>query len=325
LQRLPTQPDTVSAPELPPLRADDSMAEAGRKVMWTHFMKMLANEAGTREGADIEFLHDMRVSTRRLRAAFMIFAPFYDEVAIAQFNKDMRKAGRTLGAVRDLDVLIEKAQGYEAGLPAEEGLTIRPLMDHWAAQREVARREMLVFLDGNAYRRFVEGFRTFLLTPGMGAKAVPAGEPVAHQVRHVIPRLIMERYEQVRAYEPIIGTAPLTTYHALRIDCKRLRYALEFFQKLLGPDAPGVIKQVTAMQELLGAMQDAHVAEGVIGEFMALEAARKKNPRRHPGVEAYLQTQRQVQQDLLGQFEPLWAVLTGLEFRRSLGSALATP
>ncbi|MCU0509910.1 MAG: CHAD domain-containing protein [Anaerolineae bacterium] len=312
------------APEPPPLRVDSSMAEAGRAVMWTHFNRMLANEAGTREGADIEFLHDMRVSTRRLRAAFLIFAPFYDEQAISQFNKDMRKAGRTLGAVRDLDVLIEKAEAYEAGLPAEAGLTIRPLTDHWVGQRELARREMLTFLNGNTYRRFVEGFRTFLLTPGMGAKPVPEGEPVAHQVRHVIPRLIMERYEQVRAYEPIITTAPLTTYHMLRIDCKRLRYALEFFQKLLGPDAGGVIKQVTAMQELLGAMQDAHVAEGVIAEFLALEEG-KKRPLAHPGVEAYLETQRQIQRDLLTQFEPPWAALTGLEFRRSLGGALATP
>ena len=311
-------------PELPPLRADDSMAEAGRTVMWTHFMKMLANEAGTREGADIEFLHDMRVSTRRLRAAFLIFAPFYEEEAISQFNKDMRKAGRTLGAVRDLDVLIEKGMSYEAGLPAEAGKAITPLLEHWAGQREGARREMLAFLDGKVYRRFVEGFRTFLLTPGMGAKAIPPGEPVAHQVRHVIPRLIMERYEQVRAYEPIMSIAPLTTYHMLRIDCKRLRYALEFFQKLLGPDAPGAIKQVTAMQELLGAMQDAHVAEGVIGEFLALEAARKR-PATHPGVEAYLEAQRRVQWDLLEEFEPPWTALTGLEFRRSLGNALATP
>lgn len=319
------EPGAGALPELPPLLPEDSMAEAGRKVMWTHFMKMLANEAGTREGADIEFLHDMRVSTRRLRAAFLIFAPFYEEQAIRQFNKDMRKAGRTLGAVRDLDVLMEKAQGYEAGLPADAGVSVGPLLNYWAAQREAARREMLAFLDGNAYKRFVEGFRVFLLTPGMGAKAIPEGEPVAHQVRHVIPRLIMERYEQVRAYEPLMATAPLTTYHLLRIDCKRLRYALEFFQKLLGPDAPGVIRQVTAMQELLGALQDAHVAEGVIAAFLAQEAGRKKNPARHPGVEAYLETQRQIQRDLVGQFEAPWAVLTGLEFRKSLGNALATP
>ena len=203
------------------------MAEAGRKVMRTHFMRMLANEAGTREGADIEFLHDIRVSTRRLRAAFLIFAPFYDPEAISQFNKDMRKAGRTLGAVRDLDVLIEKAQVYEEAItttatPLDPALTLAPLIDHWAAQREVARRDMLTFLDGNAYRRFVEGFRTFLLTPGLAAKPIPAGEPVAHQVRHVIPRLVMERYEQVRAYEPIM---PDRAPHDLSFAAHRLQAA----------------------------------------------------------------------------------------------------
>ncbi|MGE5603908.1 MAG: CHAD domain-containing protein [Nitrososphaerales archaeon] len=311
-------------PGLPPVEPGDPMAEAGRKVMFTHFMKMLANEEGTREGEDIEFLHDMRVSTRRLRAAYRVFEPFYEKEAIAKFNKELRRAGGTLGAVRDLDVLIEKAQNYEASLSSDEGLSLTPLLEEWSAQREAARRELLSYLNSDGYQRFVESFRTFLLTPGTGAKAIPQGEPVAHQVRHVIPRRIMERYEQVRAYETVLPNAPITTYHMLRIDCKRLRYALEFFSKLLGSGAGDVIKQVTAMQELLGAMQDAHVAEGLLVQFLSERRGRKKaDPM--PGVEAYLLTQQQIQADLLNLFDAPWATLTGPEFRRTLGLALATP
>jgi CHAD domain-containing protein len=324
-------PPTEMAPEpagaipgLPPVVPDDPMAEAGRKVMFTHFMKMLANEEGTRKGEDIEFLHDMRVSTRRLRAAYRVFQPFYEKEAIARFNKELRRAGGTLGAVRDLDVLIEKAETYEASLSPEAGLSLAPLLGEWGAQREAARRELLAYLNSDGYQRFVESFRTFLLTPGMGAKAIPAGEPVAYQVRHIIPRLIMERYEQVRAYEAVLSTAPITTYHMLRIDCKRLRYALEFFAKLLGPGAGEVIKQVTAMQELLGAMQDAHVAEGLVVQFLSERRGRKKTEAM-PGVEAYLLTQQQIQADLLNLFEAPWMALTGPDFRRSLGMALATP
>lgn len=316
-------------PALPPVEPDDPMAEAGRKVMFTHFMKMLANEDGTRAGEDIEFLHDMRVSTRRLRAAYRVFEPFYEKEAIAKFNKELRRAGATLGAVRDLDVLIEKAQTYEASLAPEAGLRLAPLLDHWGSQREAARAELLAYLNGDGYRRLVENFRTFLLTPGAGAAPIPAGEPIAHQVRHVIPRLVMERYEQVRAYETVLATAPITTYHMLRIDCKRLRYALEFFSKLLGPGAGDVIKQVTAMQELLGAMQDAHVAEGLIVAFLSdnrPKAVRgRKNPEPMEGVEAYLLTQQQIQADLLATFDAPWATLTGPDFRRALGLALATP
>ena len=60
------------------------------------------------------------------------------------------------------------------------------------------------------------------------------GEPVAYQVRHIVPRLVME----LRAgpcYEPIL-MPPVTTYHMLRIDCKRLRYAT--LSPLLGVSAP---------------------------------------------------------------------------------------
>jgi len=320
--------EAPALPQPPPMHPDDSMSEAGRNVIFTHFMKMLANEAGTREGADIEFLHDMRVSTRRMRAAFRIFEPFYAAKAVKRFNKGLRRTGGALGVVRDLDVLIEKAEAYEAGLPSDDGLTIQPLLENWRAVRDRSRQELTEYLDSSAYRRFVEEFRAFLETPGAHARPIPVGEPVAYQVRHIVPRLVMERYEQVRAYEPILEGAPVTTYHMLRIDCKRLRYALEFFAPLLGAGAPALIKQVTGMQDLLGAMQDAHVAEGLIAEFLAGPGKRKKKaspPPPMPGVEAYHLAQQQQQADLLAAFPAPWKSLTGLAFRRSLGLALATP
>ncbi len=316
------------APEItvPPIQAAEPMSEAGRKTMYTHFLRMQANESGTRLGQDIEALHDMRVSTRRMRAAYGIFADHFDPDVLRPFNKGLRRTGRALGAVRDLDVLIEKAEAYQAGL--EEGQTdaLAPLLADWHARREVARREMLDYLDSPAYQGFVSAFQDFLTTPGAGAQAIPIGDPLPHQVRHVAPRLILARYEVVRAYETVISGAPLTTYHMLRIDCKRLRYALEFFREVLGPEAPEIIKQVTAMQDLLGALQDAHVAEGLIAGF--LDEQRKKRKKGLPeealaGVTGYLAVQQTIQQDLVGLFPAPWAALVGHNFRRALALAVA--
>jgi CHAD domain-containing protein len=145
-------------------------------------------------------------------------------------------------------------------------------------------------------------------------------------VRHVVPRLIFTRYEAVRAYEPIIASAPLTTYHALRIDFKRLRYALEFFREVLGPETPGLIKATVGMQDLLGALQDAYVAEGLIGEFLAAQKAKRKKrfaAGELTGVEAYLESQRVAQQDLVLAFPALWAEIVGPDFRRTLALAVA--
>ncbi len=321
-----TQP-LPSAAEIPPLRPDEPMSEAGRKTMYTHFLRMLANEAGTRLGEDIEALHDMRVATRRMRAAYRVFAPYFDPKTIKPFNKSLRRTGQTLGAVRDLDVLLEKAEAYRATLPPEQAEALAPLLDDWRAQREVARRTMLEYLDGPAYRRFVAEFQAFLSTPGAGARAIPPGEPIPYQVCHVVPRLVMERYEQVRAYEPVLRDgAPLPVYHMLRIDCKRLRYVLEFFRPVLGPETPNLIKQVTAMQDLLGALQDAHVAEELIRAF--LDEGRRKRGQALPqsaltAAEDYLAEQQASQQKLLAQFPGPWDELIGADFRRSLALAVA--
>jgi CHAD domain-containing protein/DNA-binding CsgD family transcriptional regulator len=354
--RLPDEPAAVplpaplfaplpapETPTVPPMLPDEAMSEAGRKAMYAHFLKMLANEAGTRLGEDIEALHDMRVSTRRMRAAYRIFADYYAAKAIAPFNKGLRRTGAMLGAVRDLDVLLEKAEAWQTmppadpadgPLPASEdgdqaaqsGRSLEPLLADWRTRREVARRQMLEYLDSPAYRRLVADFQAFLTTPGAGALPIAAGVPAPYQVRHVAPRLIFTRYEAVRAYEPILDGAPLTTYHALRIDFKRLRYELEFFREVLGPETPDLIKTTVAMQDLLGALQDAYVAEGLIGEFLALQKAKRK--KRYAGgeladVEAYLEAQRAAQQTLVQAFPALWAGIIGLNFRRALALAVA--
>ena len=365
------QPLAPAPVEIPPLRGDEPMSEAGRKVLYTHFLRMLANEAGTRLGDDIEALHDMRVATRRMRAAYRIFEAYFEPKPVKPFNKSLRRVGAALGAVRDLDVLLEKAEAYQAAAagalpagdtapsaatepatePAAEAPTdaagstvltetvagpvggsaeapaLAPLLADWHARRELARREMLDTLDSGAYARFVAEFQTFLTTPGAGARQVPPGEPVPYQVRHVLPRLIFERYETVRAYEPVLRDgAPLTTYHLLRIDFKRLRYLLEFTREVLGPGAPELIRQVTVLQDLLGALHDAYVAEELIGTFLDEQRSKRKKaqpPVSLAGVERYLDVQVAVQEELLAQFPAPWTEVLSADFRRSLALAVA--
>jgi len=316
----------VTVPEIPPMLADEPMSEAGRKVLYVHYTRMLANEAGTRLGEDIEALHDMRVATRRMRAAFQIFTPYFDKKTLVPFVKGLRRTGRALGAVRDLDVLLEKAQAYGNALPPDQSDSLEPLMTYWQTRREVARRQMLKYLSSKAYRQFTTDFAAFLTTPGAGALVIPPGEPVPFQVRHVVPRLIFTRYEVVRAYETVLDDPPLTTLHRLRIDCKGLRYALEFFRDVLGPETSDLIKRVVGMQNLLGELQDAHVAEGLLVEF--LDQQRHKRKRRKQGsslkgVEHYLVAQQTIQEELVADFPALWVKLVGYDFRQALSLAVA--
>jgi CHAD domain-containing protein len=325
------QPEEGGEPEAAPPRKKapgvlphDAMSEAGRKVLRFHFERMLAHEPGTRLGEDIEELHDMRVATRRMRSAFRVFSPYFDPDALQPFLKGLQRTGRALGGVRDLDVFMEKAQRYLDGLPEEEQSSLDPLLANWQEQREAARAQMLEYLDGKKYQRFASDFGTFLLTEGAGALAVPADEPLPHRVCHLVPSLIYDRYRVVRGYETVIEGAAIETLHALRIDSKRLRYSLEFFREVLGPEAEDVIQEVVTVQDHLGDLHDADVACSLLVGFLDGWAKAEQRERINvSGVTRYLVAKQNELRELIESFPEAWRHFDRAEVRRKLALAVS--
>ncbi len=334
LADLPSQPEPVpeaASSKGPGLLPDDPMSEAGRKVLRFHFERMLANEPGTREGLDIEALHDMRVATRRMRAAFRVFGAFYKPRTNKRLLRELRRTAAALGEVRDLDVFMENAQAYLAALPTDRADDLDPLFARWQKKREKARRRMLAYLDSPDYQTFVQDFREFVDTPGMGS--LPLEGPAPDLVRYVAPRQVYARYEEVRAYEPLLDGAPIETLHALRISAKRLRYTLEFFREVLGDECEAVIAAVVQMQDHLGALHDADVAQLLLVSLLAkLQKQARKRQKREPepaelpgldGVAAYLQERQQALLDLQQTFPNVWQAIVSTETRRRLALAVS--
>jgi CHAD domain-containing protein len=304
------------------LSSDEPMSAAGRKVLRHHFERMVIHEPGVRLGEDIEALHDMRVATRRMRAAFRIFDDFYQAKAIAPHLKGLKRTGRALGPVRDLDVLGEKVHHDLETVPALQGVDLDAFLTDIEARRWAARQVMLRYLEGAKYARFKARFRQFLDTPGEGSRPVVLegdSEPRPYRVRHVVPPAIYGRLAAVRAYDEwvIVPSPPLERLHALRIACKRLRYTLEFFRSILGPEAKGAIKAVVAVQDHLGALQDAVVAGGILRQFLTQAAPPQ------PGIETYLAVKEKELQDLVVTFPRVWQQLTGTQFSRMVAQAVA--
>jgi CHAD domain-containing protein len=319
-------PQIVESPILtsPGLLPDDSMGEAGRKILRFHFLRMLKHESGTRAGRDIEELHDMRVATRRMRAALRIFGPYYKAKAIRPYGVGLRRTARTLGAVRDLDVLMDKAASYLKTLPEDRGQDLDPLLSLWRDQRERAREEMLAYLDGPKYQEFKEGFSLFVETPGVGVRKGKQLPPEPIKARHVMPTLLYTRWASVHAFDAVLDGAAVTVLHALRIECKQLRYALEFFREVLGREAEQVIAEVVRLQDHLGDLNDADVANTMLSNF--LFAPSRKDASESviaPGVVAYLAAKQRELQHLMSTFPAAWEQFNRPEIRRSLADAVA--
>jgi CHAD domain-containing protein len=307
----------------------DSLAEAGRKVMRYHFAQMLRHEEGTRLGEDIEALHDMRVASRRLRAAFEVFEGAFDPQALKPHLKGLRATGRALGSVRDLDVFMEKAQRYIETLPEVERGGLDPLLTQWKGQREEARARMLEHLSSWEYDRFKRNFNLFLHSPGMGVRPQSPDQPAPDLVCQLAPVLIYSRVAAARAYAPLIADAPLERLHALRIEFKKLRYTVEYFSKVLGKRSVEVINALKLLQDHLGDLNDAQVATQIIGGFIGgWEAQQQALPiQERQNIEAvvnYLARRHAEQHQLMVAFQAAWDANFGKRtFRRNLAQAVS--
>ncbi len=225
-------------------------------------------KTGTRLGEDIEALHDMRVATRRLRAAFEVFSDAFEPQVMKPYLKGLRATGRALGSVRDLDVFMEKAQRYIDKLPEGERGGLEPLLGQWQGQRAEARARMLEHLNSWEYASFKQKFNLFLHTPGMGACPQPPDQPAPERVCELAPVLIYSRIAAARAYAPWLADAPVERLHMLRIEFKKLRYTVEYFSEVLGKRSVEVINALKQIQDHLGDLNDAQVATQIIGGFI---------------------------------------------------------
>ncbi len=235
--------------------ADATIGAVALAVLRRHFSALLTKEPGTRLGDDIEELHDMRVASRRLRAALSLFRDVLPPAAL-ELRDELGWVGQQLGAVRDLDVQLEQLDGWLAEVPEEDRDALAALRELLEEQRAEARAAMLEALDSRRYEAFVSRFgRT--LRARHSRRTGPSSLPALA----VAPDLIEGRWAPFRKGANRIGPAsPAAEYHRLRIHCKRLRYALEFLGDLYPGAARPVIRRLVSLQDLLGLHQDADVA-----------------------------------------------------------------
>lgn len=307
---------------------NDPMSEAARKTMSFLFRQMLEHEPGTLAGTDINELHDMRVAVRRMRAALRVFKGFFDGGLPGPYIKMLAKAGNVLGAVRDLDVFHEKVHQFVDTLSGSQKNQMKPLLKKWQTERELRQSQMVAFLKSKGYAGFKRAFSRFLDKPFSAIPVMFNGKPVPYRVCNILPGILFRSYARVCVYDEwLIGKkdVPLVRYHQLRIASKRLRYTLEFFKDVIGPDAKHLIKKVTLLQGYLGELHDADVACNILRNFLTTGRWSTEPNEVSPGnknkrsiIDRYLLSRENEIRDLAGDFPLVWSKISGDEFRRRI-------
>jgi CHAD domain-containing protein len=305
----------------PGILADDTLLEAARKVMRSQFARLQAGAEAARKESGVDAVHDMRVASRRLRAAWHVFDDAFRSGKTKKLRRRVEALADRLGAVRDLDVLLAGLEEYRGKLDPDQQPGLDPLAQMWQQEREEARALMIEELDSPGHAGFVTAMDSFLAAGGSSA-ALVAAPTAPHRVRDRAPSQVWAAYEAVRAYELVLPWADLETLHQLRIAAKWLRYTIEFFDEALGSDCALLLERVVALQDHLGALHDADVSSKLARDVLVARAG-KLSKLETDVIGAYLRSREREVARLRRALGPVWRAVAGAPFRRALGRATA--
>lgn len=111
------------------LDCEGSFAAAASRAVEVRSAEVFAHSEGVLDIGDVERVHDMRVATRRLRAALEIFAPCFPRKRHRKALKKVKALADALGERRDADVEIELLEGLAADAAEADGTALRGLIE----------------------------------------------------------------------------------------------------------------------------------------------------------------------------------------------------
>lgn len=210
-------------------------------------------------------VHQMRVAIRRLRSALSIFGPALSCPALTEAVVGLKELASRLGYARDWDVFLAgTGSAMSQNLPADR--RIKALLAACARRRALAYAELRAHLAAPA-------FRVLQVQLGCAATLRPwesaaAGHGLHQDTAAFATTVLTRRWKRVRRAGRGMAALDAPALHELRKDCKRLRYAAEFFQPFF-PEKAGnrFLKHLTALQEALGVLNDGTVAAGLMAQL----------------------------------------------------------
>jgi CHAD domain-containing protein len=239
----------------------EQRADAAAAAVLRRLLEVVAdNIDGALAGADVEYLHQLRIAVRRSRTVQRQFRGVFPGVELPGLRSDFRWLQRATGESRDLDVYVEEFDALCALVPEPARRDLAPLRLVLTRRQLVARLGLAATLRSARFAALADDWERMLES----LVELPLDDrPTA---RRSIGSLTGERV--VAVYERIVvlgrridDSSPADSYHALRKKGKELRYLLELFgAQLFEADVvEPLVRSLKAMQDLLGRHQDREV------------------------------------------------------------------
>ena len=247
-------PKSAKSPEL---TAGMSCREAALRSFAFYFQNFLWNEKGARIGNDPEFLHYLRVASKRLRVALNVFKKYFPEENIARYKSELKSLAQIFGKARDTDVYLEFLSDKASKILLPEDLPVFNKYENFFLRRKKLRQKrVLKKMDSEDYRRFVKEFENFI-----SHSSVSGHGETEPPVSGIIDPAIMTKFERLLEHSKKLNLKSSNSkLHKFRIKCRKLRYKTEIFLRITGSCGEELDRRLIELQRSLGSHHDAVTA-----------------------------------------------------------------
>ncbi len=249
----------------PALDADTGLSDGLSRIIGHLLDALLYWTDLYQRDARVEAVHQGRVATRRLRSALSLYKHALPSAELTEANAALQHCAATLGAARDWDVFLLGA-GTRVEEAAATDTRMAALLRAAKRRRQLAHAELSAFLAGPAFRRLE-------LALGLAASLRPWERGMDHETLTIATAdfaasALERRSKRVRRRGRSLDTLPLPELHEFRKDCKRLRYAAEFFAPAFpAKSVKPFLKKLAALQEELGTLNDTAVVSHLMAQL----------------------------------------------------------
>ncbi|MDH4181380.1 MAG: CYTH and CHAD domain-containing protein [Betaproteobacteria bacterium] len=254
-----TAPDGPRHAQAPEYARDADAGAAIAAILVSALAQVEGNAGGAATSDDPEWVHQLRVGLRRLRAALGLARALVDADALRAIVDEARRIADALGRARDLDVFADETLPPLAAAAGASADAVAALAAEVRRHRVQARAEVRAVLRSAPFQRL-------LLNVGALAASL-AARPGAAAVRSFAQDALRRRHKQLlRAGEALDGGTP-EERHRVRIAAKKLRYAAEFLATPFPSRRAEAYRSALAgVQEVLGRINDAATATAIAAD-----------------------------------------------------------
>lgn len=249
---------------------------------------------GVMEGRDIEYIHRMRVASRRLRAALPLFEPCFPEKEYRIWMRELTRITRALGEARDTDVQIAFLRKLEKKRTSRMSLqkardphqtspdlpAIRFLLAALQRKRSRLQDRVIASIEGLEKSRVAEAMQQDFSHRILEIRATRKRPPL-HGLPAFAAYRISRRISRLLGYESWIRhPEAVAEHHATRIAAKKLRYTMEIYGALYRNGLKKPLARVKKIQELLGEIHDCDVWIDHVSRILLRERTLLRNSGR---------------------------------------------